>query len=204
MNHKIKDLCLSLRTKPVVADRAPAVPPNGVFQTAAQVRLDFYPGLILVQRFSDRFPSRLRSYLVTDPLSQAMVHLDGTCGPIYALNNLVNRMLREDQVLDYLFFFTFFVRADESPFLLVESADDLNAACGEPIDEMELADVAPRLRPTRLLAVGEGSWRAYPYVLFGSDLYRVVFEILADGTVNMLKEREIRRLSLCSDLPILE
>lgn len=64
-----------------------------------------------------------------------LYRLNGTSPPIHAINEKTKINLTEENALDYLRFFSFFVRGNEGPFLIVEDMgnpdipQDMDAEC---------------------------------------------------------------------------
>ena len=114
---------------------------------AAWRALPFYEDVVLIRL---RDPSwgnkRLTIYFLTD--QGILYRLMGQSPPIHEVNGKAPIQVTEDNVLDYLRFFCYFVRGEEGPFLIVES-----------IDNPDL----PKDLDTQTRAVVEGTVRAASY-----------------------------------------
>jgi hypothetical protein len=85
--------------------------------------LPFYDHVVLI-RLRDRTwgKQKLTIYYLTD--QGTLFRLNGTSPPIHEVNAKAPVRITEQNVLEYLRFFCFFVRGEEGPFLIAESMDD--------------------------------------------------------------------------------
>lgn len=85
--------------------------------------LPFYESVALVRVQDPAWLNpRLNVYFLTD--QGELFRLNGTSPPIHEVNAKAPVKITEDNVLDYLRFFCFFVRGEDGPFLIAESLDD--------------------------------------------------------------------------------
>jgi hypothetical protein len=171
-----------------------------------QVALPWYPGWLLL-RLSDPTwsPATLALYCVTQDVVTAdrpLVRLDGSSAPVHELNARVPIDLTDDNVLGYLAFFSFFVRGDEGPFYLLESADDPMV----PSDASEQARRTLReaARPATLDSRDEaGNFVCSAVVWYGDALFRARFAVQPDGKLEMDSDEPVAGgLSLRLDAPL--
>jgi ATP-dependent Zn protease len=127
--------------------------------------------------------------------------LDGVTGPIHAVNSEENLQLTEENAVDYLKFFCYFLRADEGAFALLEKPDDItalghddawfadNAAKLDP----ESSDLWQRLQTARTGAAPlklkekdeEGRFIIDAAISYGSSRAAAVFAVAPDGICEM-------------------
>ncbi|MFG6158070.1 ankyrin repeat domain-containing protein [Halomonas sp. 1390] len=86
-------------------------------------QLPFYDSVALISiRNSELDERNTRLFYLTD--QGKLFRLNGTSPPIHEVNAKAPIKINEDNVLDYLRFFCFFVRGEEGPFYIAEDADD--------------------------------------------------------------------------------
>lgn len=161
--------------------------------------LTFYPGatLLRVTDLSWR-PMGLTTYYIG--LKGDYRRVDGTRRFISFLNEKMPLKLSAATVVDYLRFYSFFVRYKGRPFLLVEKPEDLG------LFEPELTPLQQRaaeaaLRPVEVQKDGtDGSpYELSAIVRYANALFECRFEVSQNGVVKMLSERD-----LGLDLPALK
>ena len=125
-----------------------------------------------------------------------LYRLNGTSPPIHAVNEKTQINLTDENVLDYLRFFSFFVRGDEGPFLIVEDMNnpdlpqDMDAECKRVFKNA--------IRPARLESKNEqDSYLCNAPVFYSNTLSFTNFEVSPSGTIEM-QDHEM----LAADLPI--
>ena len=124
--------------------------------------------------------------------------LDGTSPMLDAINPRLLRLADDEAASGYLRFFCTFVRGQEGPFKIIDMAEDL------PLVTPNAAAVADGLlspiKPLQAIDVDLESdgWRRFEgCVLYGNELFRVIFRLHATGTVEMEGGEQI-----AADLPI--
>ena len=112
--------------------------------------------------------------------------LPGITGPLHYVNDEENLELTEEQAADYLRFFCYFLRADEGPFALLESPDELEA----------LTPDDPRLQPARegckpMVVKGtddQGRFLLDCAIAYGNTRAASVFAVAPVGEVEMVDD----------------
>lgn len=106
--------------------------------------LPFYDNvaMIRVQDSSWDKPGLVVYYLTREG---QLYRLNGTSPPIHEINDVAPVKITEDNVLDYLEFFCFFVRTEEGPFLVVEDMN--NPYLPESLDESSLKAIEGVIMP---------------------------------------------------------
>lgn len=126
-----------------------------------------------------------------------MFHLDGTSAPIHDANEAGPIKVTDDNVLDYLRFFCFFVHGDEGPFLILEDIDD------PALDHSRLDDATRKIIEGALLPASyegkddKGQFVAAALVLYGDALFSARFALTEDGMIEMTDDDPI-----AGDLPV--
>lgn len=153
--------------------------------------LSFYPGwklyeFLFIEEDKDR--QLVVSYLYNESTSykQKSIILSGLSSPIHELNaTSLLKIDKEEEALEYLKFFCCYVWADEGPFKLVLSPEEL------PFTDLPGLDQIP-FSPT--LAKNGDRWNVNAIVLYGRNLFGCEFEIEPTGKVNMLDDNPIPEL----------
>lgn len=126
-----------------------------------------------------------------------MFHLDGTSAPIHDANEAGPIELNEDNVLDYLRFFCFFVHGDEGPFLILEDIAD------PALDHDKLDDATRKVIENAIVPAAfegkddKGQYIASALVLYGDALFSARFALTDDGMIEMTDDDPI-----AGDLPV--
>lgn len=126
-----------------------------------------------------------------------MFLLDGTSAPIHEANEAGPVKVTEENALDYLRFFCYFVHGDEGPFLIVE---DINHPA---IDQAKLQDATRKviegaLRPAAFEGkTKEGALESSALVLYGNALFSARFSMTQNGMIEMVDDEPI-----AADLPV--
>jgi hypothetical protein len=158
-------------------------------------QLPFYKSVALVRlRDSSWDPSHLNVYYLTN--KGELTRLDGTSPPIHMMNAEAPIKVTEDNVLDYLRFFCFFVRGEEGPFLISETMDTY----GLPLDNMDDGTkkaVKGVLREATYEGKNEdGYFMCDAIVYYSNALFLSNFAIQPSGMIEMLEDDP-----LVTDLP---
>ena len=105
--------------------------------------------------------------------------------------------MTEQNVIEYLRFFCYFVHGDEGPFLIVEDIDH------PAIDQTKLEEgmrkvIQDAVRPAAFEgATGEGALEASAMVLYGNALFAARFSMTENGMIEMIDDEPI-----AADLPV--
>ncbi len=176
-------------------------PIDGKYQVSSKTTevgwrtLPFYDNVVLI-RLRDRTwgKQKLTIYYLTD--QGALYRLNGTSPPIHEVNAKAPIRVSEQNVLEYLRFFCFFVRGEEGPFLIAESMQDPHI---------------PQTDDAKTKAVIEGTVRAASYegrneqgyfmcdavVYYSNALFIATFAVQPGGMIEMLNDEPI-----AADLPV--
>jgi len=136
-------------------------------------------------------PGALRIYYLKS--GPTLVRLDGASAPIHTFNEKAPIGLREQDTLDYLRFFCFFVRGEGGAFYIVESASDpmFSSQTGAA---SALEGVATPAVVTERGDDGRAICKAI--VLYDRALFRSEFAVDSNGMIEMLDDEP-----LAQDLP---
>jgi formylglycine-generating enzyme len=131
-------------------------------------------------------------YLCNNELD--LYRLNGTSPPIHEVNAKTPIQLDESNVLAYLKFFCFFVRGEEGPFYLLESADD--PAIGPDTHGTALSVLQDAAREATFSATGDGEDGYVGYlcdgvVWYGEQLFHANFVVQPNGMIEMLNDESI-------------
>lgn len=163
-------------------------------------QLPFYKQAALVRlRDSQWDPSNLNVYYLT--YKGELTRLDGTSPPIHQMNAEAPIKLDEDNILDYLRFFCFFVRGEEGPFLVSETMETF----GLPeMDEGTSKAVEGVLRPATYEGKNdEGHYMCDAIVFYSNALFLANFAIQQSGMIEMLEDDPlVQDLSVKVDVPV--
>lgn len=125
-----------------------------------------------------------------------LTRLDGTSLPIHDTNRSAPIALNEDNILDYLRFFCFFVRGDDGPFLVSENLDD--PGMPQTLDPATARAVEGTLRPATYEGKNaEGYYMCDAIVYYANALFLANFAIQPTGMIEMLEDNP-----LLQDLPV--
>lgn len=185
-----------------ISDEIPMFFSGTLLKSARWTALPFYKiyRLIEVSIESEGHPER--AYLLDG--TGITWWLDGVTGPVHSVNSEENLALTEENAVDYLRFFCYFLRADEGAFALLESPEDVtalghddawfadNAAKVDP----EASELWMRLQTARggaapLKVKGkdeEGRFLVDAAISYGSSRAAAVFAIATDGVVEMTED----------------
>lgn len=157
--------------------------------------LPFYEQVVLI-RLRDRtwLPENLGIYYLAN--QGQLTRLDGTSPPIHQTNADAPVRITDENVLDYLRFFCFFVRGEDGPFLVAESMDTF----GMP-KEMEPATrkvIEGTLRGASYEGKNaEGYWLCDAIVFYSNALFFSNFAVQPTGMIEMTDDDP-----LAQDLPV--
>jgi hypothetical protein len=126
-----------------------------------------------------------------------MFLLDGASAPIHDANEADPVKVTEQNALDYLRFFCYFVHGDEGPFLIIEDIDHpaLDTDKLEPATRKVIEDA---LRPAAFEGKTDaGALEASAMVLYGNALFAARFSMTENGMIEMIDDEPI-----AADLPV--
>ncbi len=121
--------------------------------------------------------------------------LNGTSPPIHEVNAIAPIKLNESNVLEYLRFFCFFVRGQEGPFYIAESADD--PLIPKNINATTRGVIEGTIRPAVFEGMNEhGHFLCDAVVFYSNALFIANFALQPTGMLEMLDDEPI-----AADLP---
>lgn len=157
--------------------------------------LPFYDQVVLVRVKDPSWaPRNLVVYFLT--AQGNLYRLNGTSPPIHEVNAMAPVRITEENVLDYLRFFCFFVRGEEGPFLVAETMD--NPYIPGNMDEKTRTVFQGTLRPATYEGKNEqGFYLCDAIVFYSNALFIANFAIQPSGMIEMLDDDPV-----AVDLPI--
>jgi hypothetical protein len=156
--------------------------------------LPFYDSVALI-RVSDAnwVTNNLNIYYLTDQGN--LFRLNGTSPPIHEVNAKAPIKVTEENVLDYLRFFCFFVRGEEGPFYVAEDMEDPNMPTD--MDDATRSVIENTVRPASYEGKNDqGFFLADAVVFYSNALFIANFAIQPSGMIEMLDDDPI-----AADLP---
>ena len=158
-------------------------------------QLPFYKQVALVRlRDPNWDPHNLGIYYLTN--KGELTRLDGTSPPIHMINAEAPIKVTEDNVLDYLRFFCFFVRGEEGPFLISETMDSFGMP--QTMDDTSRKAIEGVLRPASYEGKNaEGHFLCDAIVFYSNALFLSNFAIQPSGMIEMMEDDP-----LVTDLPV--
>jgi hypothetical protein len=158
-------------------------------------RLPFYQQVVLVRVKDPSWtPKKLTIYYLT--AEGNLYRLIGTSPPIHEVNSIAPIQLTEENVLEYLRFFCYFVRGEEGPFLIAESIDDPEIP--KNMDPQTRAVIEGTVRPASYEGHNEqGHFLCEGVVFYSNALFIAHFAIQPSGMIEMLDDDPI-----AADLPV--
>lgn len=144
-------------------------------------------------------PASLAIYFLVDR-NRNLYRLTGISEPIHAVNAATPPVLNEHTVRDYLWFFSFFVRGEDGPFLIVENMTDTYV----PKTSGVASTIDKHIHPIRLLqANADGSFELDAVVYYSNAVFSARFKILKSGMMEMLDDTPLAaNLSAKVDAPL--
>lgn len=176
-------------------------PIDGKYQVNAKTTevgwraLPFYDNVVLI-RLQDKTwgKPKLKIYYLTD--QGTLFRLNGTSPPIHEVNAKAPIKVNEQNVLDYLRFFCFFVRGEEGPFLIAESMQD--PYIPQTDDAKTKAVIEGTVRPASYEGRNEqGYYMCDAVVYYSNALFIATFAVQPGGMIEMLNDEPI-----AADLPV--
>lgn len=152
-------------------------------------RLPFYNTAALIRVHDPMWVnSKMVIYYLTDQGN--LYRLNGTSPPIHEINNKAPIQLNENNVLDYLRFFCFFVRGDEGPFYVLERSDD--PLIPETESATTLSIIEGTAHPAKLESMDEeGNFLCQALVFYSNALFEGSFKVKPTGMLEMLNDEPI-------------
>jgi len=133
-------------------------------------------------------PSNLYIYYLTDQGN--LYWLNGTSPPIHEINSKAPVKITDDNVLEYLRFFCFFVRGEEGPFLIAENMND--PYIPPNLDERTRSVVEGTVRPASYEGKNEkGFFLCDAVVFYSNALFIANFAVQPTGMIEMLDDQPI-------------
>lgn len=164
-------------------------------------QLPFYESVVLIRvRDAAWGNKRLNVYYLTNEGN--LFRLMGQSPPIHEVNGIAPIQVTEDNVLDYLRFFCYFVRGEEGPFLIVESIDDPDLP--KDLDAQTRAVVDGTVRPASYEGRNDqGHFLCEGVVFYSNALFIAHFAVQPGGMIEMLDDDPIAdNLPVRVDAPI--
>lgn len=176
-------------------------PIDGKYQTSAQTTqvswrlLPFYEQVALIRVQDSNWPNRkLKIYYLTDRGN--LYRLNGTSPPIHEVNAKAPIKVTDENVLDYLRFFCFYVRGEEGPFLVAETLDDPNMP--QNLDAATKTVVESTIRGATYEGKNDqGHWLCDAIVYYSNALFIANFAVHPTGMIEMLEDEPV-----AADLPV--
>jgi hypothetical protein len=157
--------------------------------------LPFYENVALIRVKDPNWVNRkLNVYFLTDQGN--LFRLNGTSPPIHDVNAKAPIRLNDNNVLDYLRFFCFFVRGEEGPFYVSESMTDPNMP--QDMDETTRSVIEGSIREATYEGKNDqGHYLCEAVVFYSNALFSANFAIQPGGMIEMLDDNPI-----APDLPV--
>lgn len=157
-------------------------------------QLPFYDSVALIRVKDPNWVNKkLCIYYLTDQGN--LFRLNGTSPPIHEVNAKAPIKVTEENVLDYLRFFCFFVRGEEGPFYIAESMHDPNMP--QDMDETTKSVIEGTIRSASMEGKNEqGFFLCDAVVFYSNALFIANFSVQPTGMIEMLDDEPI-----AADLP---
>jgi len=157
--------------------------------------LPFYENVALIRVKDPNWVNKkLNSYYLTDQGN--LFRLNGTSPPIHEVNAKAPVKVNQENVLEYLRFFCFFVRGEEGPFYIAESMDDPNMPT--EMDDTTRSVIEGTIRPATFEGMNDqGHFLCDAVVFYSNALFIANFAVQPSGMIEMLDDEPI-----AADLPV--
>jgi hypothetical protein len=151
--------------------------------------LPFYDAVALIRVQDPNWPSKkLNIYYLTDQGN--LFRLNGTSPPIHEVNAKAPIKVTEQNVLEYLRFFCFFVRGEEGPFYVAESMDDPNMPTD--MDDTTRSVIEGTIREASYEGKNDqGHMLCDAVVFYSNALFIANFAVQPTGMIEMLDDEPI-------------
>lgn len=159
-------------------------------------QLPFYNAIALVRINDTAWPPNTGPFWFLAKQGR-MFHLDGTSAPIHDANEADPIKVTEDNCLEYLRFFCYFVHGDEGPFLIVEDIDH------PALDRSKLEAGTRKVIEDALRVAAfegqteDGHFETSAMVLYGNALFSARFSMSENGMIEMIDDEPV-----AADLPV--
>lgn len=156
--------------------------------------LPFYESVALIRVKDPNWVNKkLNIYYLTDQGN--LFRLNGTSPPIHEVNAKAPIKITDDNVMEYLRFFCFFVRGEEGPFYVAEDMNDPNMPAD--MDDTTRSVVEGTIRPASFEGKNDqGHYLCDAVVFYSNALFIANFAIQPSGMIEMLDDEPI-----AADLP---
>lgn len=156
--------------------------------------LPFYDQVALIRVKDPNWTNpKLNIFYLTDQGN--LFRLNGTSPPIHEVNAKAPIKVTEENVLEYLRFFCYFVRGEEGPFYIAESMEDPNMPT--EMDETTRSVIEGTIRPATFEGMNEqGHYLCDAVVFYSNALFIANFAVQPTGMIEMLDDEPI-----AADLP---
>lgn len=171
---------------------------------AESIQLPFYPGVSLIVVTQNWLPNNLILFFLYD--GKTITRLNGKSEPIHKFNTTHPLVLNEETILPYLWYFGFFVRGEEGPFLIVNSP--LAKEFQYNPNEIKFADSNKKVEDFRRPMTCRKNNKSKTYqcnalVVYANALFEAKFTVKPDGKVEMSEDKPLAKiLSPKIELPI--
>ena len=157
--------------------------------------LPFYETVALIRvKDPNWLDENLSIYYLTDQGN--LFRLNGTSPPIHEVNAKAPIKVNEENVLEYLRFFCFFVRGEEGPFYIAESMEDPNMP--QEMDDTTRSVIEGTIRGANFEGMNEqGHLLCDAVVFYSNALFIANFAVQTTGMIEMLDDEPI-----AADLPV--
>lgn len=151
-----------------------------------QTALPFYKTIKLARC---RHRSEEEQYLYYLIYKNMALELSGPSDNIYEANDLDGVFINKDNVIQYIKFFCYFIKADGSNFIVIENCDDEDL---EPINNDLDEGILSRIGKMEYLGYNQKMRHEVSGIVrYKESLFRAKYEIETDGHVEMIDEEEI-------------
>lgn len=163
--------------------------PSETSTAVAWRALPFYKGVALI-KVSDAKWQQEAGDLYFLGFNGNFYRLNGMSTPIHEINHLSKIRVSEENVLEYLRFFCYFVHGDKGPFLIVEqpSAIDLPANMRKELKDLIDETVVPA---TFNGMTDDGKFDCSGMVYYGRSLFTAQFHVYPNGLIEMVDDEQI-------------
>lgn len=124
--------------------------------------------------------------------------LDGSSTPIHVVNDAESLVLADQAMLDYVRFFTYFVRGDGGPFTIVAAQHEIQLAGAAPdLPGSEArTDVLARCRAGVVPLTGtglrdDGRYGVQATIAYGGGLFAARFAVERNGLIEMVEDEPL-------------
>jgi len=153
--------------------------------------LSFYSKIKLLMLSSQNWANNLHVFFLLD--GEELYRLDGTSPPIHQVNSQAPIVLTENNVLEYLKYFCFFVRGDLGPFYTIDDlSDPLIAEAVLTHSDENGRGLANYYKPPQLFGKNElGQYRASALIYYSDTIFHGDFLIDPGGLVEMVSDQAL-------------